>query len=578
MPNASHNTKSTNIFELSSLRLPIITTLIGLTAGCSGLQRTGESSLELQPNPLIQPDRVEMDAETFLRAMRTVHLSRELIRSGNGLAPLNELDQHTKTAVLTLTRDWMEAEQAPAGNPHAVETWQVFAQVTLQLSPIEGSVRIAQAETHLNDHLQSFLSDENPSLESLERQARDTYRILSSCTETGRERCLDHLDAIESTLLNLEDGELKEFVSRMTRELSERGSSLRERAEVLTVSDPALSGLSENRRNQLQSLQDLLKTGEGFSHTPDGYRFTTEKGEAWSVGFLNVGDDFLVVFHHQGVSQLPHILERDEFTRLSEDGALSSRLDEALTLHALERENEAALRSYDLPRDRTTTHIRLFDAEYDRVVSYWLQSSALLCRTLEGQYGERYQSLPASFSQNVKETLRTEIRETLAEDPSASHFLLDLYDHGARGRIAFPGGLDAQDLADLAEEFPQCTFDVMTVACYGGGLRPEFQRLCEEKPELAARINLFIHTRPTEVNLVPAGKFEPELNSSFRGSPYHYFFMEALLQGKAKSFGAAAEYADEKSKGAVPVDAESLINGTLITANDREFESELQAA
>jgi hypothetical protein len=143
-----------------------------------------------------------------------------------------------------------------------------------------------------------------------------------------------------------------------------------------------------------------------------------------------------------------------------------------------------------------------------------------------------------------------------------SFIFLQLHEHGAPYGIGFSPEIRAEDLARLSHEFPSVDLHVMTIACFGGGLRPALQSEMEKDPSLKRRLHFYAHTQP-EVEAVALGTggskyiYETEISST----PYMLQLIKKLAEGRGTTFGEAVDDADRESQKTAPINPETLLNG-----------------
>jgi len=237
-------------------------------------------------------------------------------------------------------------------------------------------------------------------------------------------------------------------------------------------------------------------------------------------------------------------------------------------------EARTALRDHDLTRNGTV-YITVTPERYDIVTAASVTYAALLENVLIRRYGKTLEPIHI-VSDSPMNQIRDGIRESLNRAPQTKDIFLQLHEHGAPHGLGFSPVITAEDLARLSEEFPKVDLHVMTIACFGGGLRPALQREMEKNPNLKQRLHFYSHTRP-EVEAVALGTggstriYDVEMSST----PYMLTLIKKLAEGRATTFGEAVDDADRESQKVAPINPETLLNGEFFgQANPASQESD----
>jgi len=296
-------------------------------------------------------------------------------------------------------------------------------------------------------------------------------------------------------------------------------------------------------------------------------------GETWNVEFLDLEGEYVTFVSADNPLKLA-TFNYDEIWEdlMNPDDSRFDRIVSVAEANFESEENERGVRdleAWDFPLG-SMSYIRVFPQDYDDVVTANLQSSSMMAY----EFQQRYPGMevePPLFSDDPKVALREVISAAYNRTESPVRFFsLDLYNHGSSDSLNFKESLTADDIVDLSREFPEADFHVSTMACFGGGLRPGFERAFKDDPDLSSRISLFTQSKPNMVNYVPGsgtrteGMEEHGYDFNIYSSFYYLYFMQALREDPLATYGEAAREADRRTKRTMLTDAEALINGKLV--------------
>lgn len=243
------------------------------------------------------------------------------------------------------------------------------------------------------------------------------------------------------------------------------------------------------------------------------------------------------------------------------DGVLQKTVDDAARETSEAQKN--AMDGYDLPRDRTIAHFRVFPSGYDVVVEPAMTDSILMTSVLTRRYGNKVLPQPPLLTEDPVADLRVSISALLSGPQQSAvnglHIMVDIYAHGMKDYLVFGHKVRAADLLQLVKDFPACTFTFNTIACFGGGLVGGFENNSEfqNDPALQKRVAIFTQAKGSNPNK-DAGYVRA-------GTIYNYYLMKFLQEGK--TYGQAARMADREVKVTLPNDAEAIINGQRMVKN-----------
>ena len=319
---------------------------------------------------------------------------------------------------------------------------------------------------------------------------------------------------------------------------------------------------------------------ERLRRTPDGatYRFAHEGGERiWIIESINVGGDGLVRIRRGDRPEIFVGVEPGTFFEMAAAGRIGDLCRQAVSNHERQRQPERlALRAYDFPVERLRrtggkiAHIRLFSADREvmgSVITSMIQASALRGAALRARYGEDMVLLPPpAIDRDPIQALRRALRG--AYDLGARHFPVDVFSHGTSEYLDMGRRVTGAQLLEVLRELPNdASFDLSTIACFGGGLRVSLMRALArpENASIRGRLNVFLEAKPYVGNIlmtVGGDALERERN----GTHQYYLVTRSLFAGR--SYGQAHEYADDMTPDFLPMDPEVILRGVLLTRRD----------
>ncbi len=358
----------------------------------------------------------------------------------------------------------------------------------------------------------------------------------------------------------------KEALRNSEKEMRTRWSNampgiLKKRSEL--IRDSMRERITGNGERGLGLLTKMGVDVSSFSKK-DGKLVYVSKGERehpeWTISFT---DTETVIFRNNTLARGLCAMDLRDFMSIMEKKGLDAQLRQSLQEAKQEESGKGSMEKYDLPATGKMAHIRLFPGRSrDLIAPANLSSAAFLSSALQQRYGDRMMITPLQFTDTPLAHLRELVADGHQNGKGISTFVVDIFEHGTREHIDFVKPLTASDLAALAREFPGCTFQINTIACFGGGLRAGFQKEFANDPDLAKRMHVFLQTKPNLSNYI--GHLENQGGENQWSTLYNVFLALGLSEGK--TYGEAAMFADKAVKECSPQDAEALINGKLISA------------
>ena len=323
--------------------------------------------------------------------------------------------------------------------------------------------------------------------------------------------------------------------------------------------------------NHPGSLSFLAKVHDEIlvKSTPQGKKYYINiDGEDWELTYF-FEDSYGVKLVLRSVSDSDAfgVINVEKLEGLFEGDSLSEFALEKKQDVIRERENAEVLTQYDYPKDKKVGYYRVFPEIYDNVVSASLGFSSLVSHQLSQNY-PNLSVAPIIYGQSdMQDRIKQSIKEGYANGIRVFH--LDIYNHGLEGEgLAFFDNLQLGDIIKELLEDPElsdATFNISTMACFGGGFRDEFMELAQQDSQVADRVNLFLQSTPDAVNY--AG-LRPISAGAYRGAMriistyYNIFLLEGLSKGM--KYGEAVHYADQRAKEFMNTNSESIIDGTLV--------------
>ncbi len=546
------------------------------------------SMAEFPDNPQAKPEeREQHDAETprygtleKLRDRFVFNGRHSMVEFADALTT----EQRAAVAQQTMAK-LQETPQSWEGHLH----WMQHATILSVLDRKQFASVADRVETHTQDAIQllmkgdvskrdRFLLDmvlvdkripvdpnpENPFAVFHKRSVKLYELLTMQPTPEGQRLC-------EKAFAEWEHQLLKEHTDDMPRFLSEQIAYAQKYEEnfLRPFMRTAISGTMDQfaEQEKFPNLRSKLeRKGEEFFYTS---KHADGKQRRWQVEVYSEGAPILC-FRALGDAEPDLVFAVDFVEGLNALEADTARIDRAAdkaVRHFAQEgqaEEQKTLRSYDMPRDRTVAHVRLFPHVYDPLVASSLTTSTLLSCALGKRYKGRFVPGPMVFSDDPENALRSEIQRTLEQNHGVKlHFCVDVFSHGSKEDLIFSKPLTAAHLVSIAQEYPQCTFTYNTIACYGGGLMQgiEASATFASDPELRSRIAVFTQSKGDVPNL-PA--------KAAVATMYYAYFLQALNEGK--TYGEAHLHADRAVKKFLPVDAEAVIGGRKFVM-DRRFDA-----
>jgi len=259
------------------------------------------------------------------------------------------------------------------------------------------------------------------------------------------------------------------------------------------------------------------------------------------------------------------------FTQIIEKAKAQSREHE---------NNRKLLKKYDIPSNQSSYCLRIIPQEYDMALEGFMQTSTVKMHLLQSRY-PKMTIAPMLFSNSPKEDVKEKIKSQYEQ--GNRFFILEIFSHGDQEGLGNFKDFGLEDILALSREYPDAHFQINTIACFGAGFRPAFFKE-QQEGETYPNVSFFLQTKPDTINIAtltesknneedPRCRMFPPFVQPYQYSNYYgLYFMKALLRGKR--YGAAADYADKKSRKLLFLDPEAIINGQLIgeQENDEDLE------
>lgn len=292
-------------------------------------------------------------------------------------------------------------------------------------------------------------------------------------------------------------------------------------------------------------------------------------GEKWC--FELVGNNLIAVRSEKNpdLSTIIGFFGMEGLEHKIEAGSFNHIIELATDNYEKDRLPKEKLAAYEMPRDKAIQYLRLIPSQYDETISNTIFGSSLFAYILKNRYPNmRIDSI--DFAHYAKKNIRERIKKSYQS--GVRLFVLDIYSHGDKENFTFFDAqptldsadyFNADDIMEIAKQFPDAKFQINTIACYGAGIRDKFLYAFKRSKAKKEQFSIFLQSRANTINLV-ATQNNPNMQKYF-SSYYYLFLMQALLDGK--KYGEAVIIADEKAKKIIYVNAESIIDGTLIGLN-----------
>lgn len=398
---------------------------------------------------------------------------------------------------------------------------------------------------------------------------RNTRRSSLSPRLEMQSRCL----GVAYELLGLQTD--SRCVSACNRVIAEMDEQVRKtepeilQSAIRTGIEAARKGHQElDAKHAFESLRKLVTTLATFQELPlmeaptgDHYLYREPRAGgtvSWKIA-VDPGPTGLCTIRRADNQNMLLVLPYQDLMNALEENRLPKLTAQAEENYRQEHREEGvkALESYDIPRDEQSAYLRVLPKTFDSLVASSILTGGMTASTLERRY-PNLRSYPMLFTDSPRDALMNSIREIRAE--GRRHFVIDIFSHGMPEYLCFRERLTAQDLAAVMEEFPDCHFTFLTIACYGGGLSEGMQKIIANNPQLRSRVALFLQTRGNVGNLPTRG--------GVAVTDYTMHLLNALNNPATRTMGAAVRQADLATKSYLPVDSESIIRGIHVGSNE----------
>lgn len=318
------------------------------------------------------------------------------------------------------------------------------------------------------------------------------------------------------------------------------------------------SGFSDSEIKYLNALQLASDQNLAFDQSFNGktreFHFIFG-GRKWNLGFYR---DLLVITADDNHEVFLTITKADAL-EAAETDRFTSLVIQAESNYASEENGEAQARAFDLPSDRPIRYFAVMPDRFNDMTATSRSEMALTQAALENNYGG---NLDGELIKDDDPLVALYDRIWLEYENGVRDFYLDFYAHGNREGLGFGYMLNGSHLVDLVETFPEANFTISTLACHGAGLATGFGSALRSKADLAKRVTVLTQTKEAVSNY-PASGTDEIGDYNLYASYYQLFFMEALQKGE--TLGSAAYYADKMTKRYIPMDAEMILDGRLIS-------------
>lgn len=366
----------------------------------------------------------------------------------------------------------------------------------------------------------------------------------------------------------------REFCGKLISEL-EGNWNKRSGKDVSNIVDQDLKALPRVLDSEMLGKQDLKRSrelvkmlkrfcprlGDRVQEVNGEYLYKYENGKHSSLWKFGMSSEALMLVNTQNNSMVVGVDFRT-FANAAEKNEEGRFFEEAIKNYESEERGKTTLESFDLPANGEIAHIRLFPRSFDPVIAGNLGGAMVLSRTLSQHYGERLKVRPVLFSDDPVDALTKEIEAVRSGGKGPKHFVIDIFSHGGTNNFRFDTKFTAHELVSVLERFPDCTFTIGTIACFGAGMRKGMEKEFDRNSSLQKRVDIFLQTKPNVRNTGPPARNRAEPEESFLGNFYQLHFMRALLEGK--TYGQAVREADIETKKKSGLDAEAFINGQFI--------------
>lgn len=542
----------------------------GVTGGCNSNRPDPEggewhrfewSELLPEPAPLENPTALP-GRERFLEVMeRAVHDPERSVSLGYNTEQRAELWRY---AFEQVRHDYFSPT-----NLEGLE-WRLAAHRTLlDLETVNGERFHQQSVEDLDTYFSSLggLSDVQPFADFAARMEMIFELRSLSPKGAARERCEQEIERLEQEIssrvaqgLDLDITSLLETATENEGVNRRLGSTfLSERAEA----DPTTNLSAENRLRVVQALEE----SPHFS-LEDGawvFRPPSEAGAAsdrWNVIHRSLKGQTRLLF--QNAEEPDIFFDIATYFMLVRDFEthLASRAERAEQERLLEISGAETAAEYDLPKDRQGCFLRFVQSDYDSAIHRLIPSTSVLAAAIERRY-ENISVPPIEVTNTPLQSLQAAVQREY--EAGRRHFVAEFCYHGSTDDLGKDDRVSGGELLELAKQYPDASFDFMTIACHGGNLRESMLEPLRNDPDLASRVNLFTRTEADSLNFgVWAGEFE-QRKEHFGIAALTMAMAERLLSDEMTTFGEAFYAADQMIREAIYLDPEAIINGELIS-------------
>jgi hypothetical protein len=423
-------------------------------------------------------------------------------------------------------------------------------------------------------HVEAFLADcgkwqdSNRPLQELDTSMRRVFQLHAWLNADQKLECFKAITASE-VVLHQRWELIDEYMNGNLEYAKRKGGADRVRSEENIDNGGLLPVLD---RWILRGLRDDLAKCEGF--TKEGHKWfydqkTDTGNRRWIVEldrvFSFLGDSRYITLRRVDDPRVFATMEEIDFRLKIKSKSVPNLVVETQKSADQEKANAPILKKFDLPAEGKISYLRIFPSDFDQVVSGTVQTSMMLSTALKLRYGDRVETPAPLFEESAREALIKSIERSYDGGKGSKFFLIDMYNHGSESYVCFKDKLTADDLVRIAKRFPDCKFAFTSIACFGGGLRRGLMDELAAQPKLKERIALFTQTKPNVPNYLATVE---KHSNPYAGTTYYYQLVRALMDPSVETFGEAVYRADTETKDIVPLDAESVIDGKLISQVD----------
>lgn len=295
--------------------------------------------------------------------------------------------------------------------------------------------------------------------------------------------------------------------------------------------------------------------------------------DKWIVGLLDPDHNLpaeerrlnerRVIFRHSVTPSAVLLLSREDFLQAMRENSLSDRLgyyaadyNERHTAETIER-----LHKIDLPPEGLVAFLRIFPDHGDRVVDHDLLASTMLRSALLSRYPGRVIAPDILYTDSPAKEIIFQISQL--REVGVTHFIFSVNHHGSRHSVAFRDPMGAAEARAIGEQYSELPIWLKTPACFGGGWPDIYPVSQSGNP--TRNISVMTETQRHMVNQSgDTPGYNGNLSITSRNTFYGTFLLDAL-RDRARSFGAAHDYADEQSAIYSGLDAWSSFGGEVYT-------------